>query len=48
MLKPGDRGTRKLLEHFGERLVCVRYRQDPAQESILTRISHKFLKLMLI
>lgn len=29
-LKPGDRGTRKLAEHFGDRLVCVRYRQDPA------------------
>jgi hypothetical protein len=28
-LKPGDRGTRKLTEHFGDRLVCVRYRQDP-------------------
>lgn len=29
-LKPGDRGTRKLVEHFGERLVCVRYREDAA------------------
>ena len=28
-LKPGDRGTKKLTEHFGDRLVCVRYRQDP-------------------
>lgn len=28
-LKPGDRGTKKLLEHLGERLVCVRYREDP-------------------
>jgi hypothetical protein len=29
-LKPGDRGTRKLLARFGERLVCVRYRYDAA------------------
>lgn len=28
-LRPGSRGTRKLTEHFGKRLVCVRYRQDP-------------------
>ena len=28
-LRPGDRGTRKLLERFGKRLVCVRYRYDP-------------------
>jgi hypothetical protein len=24
-------GTKKLLEHFGERLVCVRYRYDPVR-----------------
>ncbi|WFB37323.1 hypothetical protein P3T73_06055 [Kiritimatiellota bacterium B12222] len=28
-LKPGDRGSKKLTEHFGDRLICVRYRQDP-------------------
>ena len=28
-LKPGERGTRKLTEHFEERLVCGRYRKDP-------------------
>jgi hypothetical protein len=28
-LKPGDRGTRKLVARFGKRLVCVRYRYDP-------------------
>lgn len=28
-LKPGDRGTRKLVERFGKRLVRVRYRYDP-------------------
>ncbi len=27
-LRPGDRGTRKLSERFGKRLVCVRYRYD--------------------
>jgi len=27
-LKPGQRGTKKLLTEYGERLVCVRYRYD--------------------
>jgi hypothetical protein len=27
-LKPGRKGTRKLVREFGERLVCVRYRYD--------------------
>ena len=27
-LRPGDRGMRKLVERFGKRLVCVRYRYD--------------------
>jgi hypothetical protein len=27
-LRPGDRGTRKLAERYGKRLVCVRYRYD--------------------
>ena len=26
--RPGDAGTHKLLERYGERLVCVRYRYD--------------------
>lgn len=31
-LKPGSKGTKKLVAQFGERLVCVRYRYDaPAQ-----------------
>lgn len=29
-LRPGQRGTKKLGLRFGERLVCVRYRYDPA------------------
>ncbi len=27
-LKPGQRGTKKLAEEYGEALVCVRYRYD--------------------
>lgn len=27
-LKPGQRGTKRLLAEYGERLVCVRYRYD--------------------
>jgi len=27
-LKPGQRGTKKLLDQYGEALVCVRYRYD--------------------
>ncbi|HKI44290.1 MAG TPA: hypothetical protein VKA08_03045 [Balneolales bacterium] len=27
-LKPGQRGTKKLLKKYGNRLVCVRYRYD--------------------
>jgi len=27
-LKPGQKGTRKLVELYGSRLVCVRYRHD--------------------
>jgi hypothetical protein len=28
VLKPGQRGTKKLVEVFGEHLLCVRYRYD--------------------
>ena len=30
-LKPGQKGTRQLLAQYGDRLVCVRYRYDPAR-----------------
>ncbi len=30
-LKPGQRGTKQLVEDYGDRLVCVRYRYDAAQ-----------------
>lgn len=28
-LLPGQRGTKKLVARYGDRLVCVRYRYDP-------------------
>jgi hypothetical protein len=28
--RPGQRGTQKLATHYGDRLVCVRYRYDAA------------------
>jgi hypothetical protein len=28
ILKPGHRGSKKLLAEYGERLLCVRYRYD--------------------
>ncbi|KAB7619725.1 hypothetical protein [Alkalilimnicola sp. S0819] len=31
-LRPGAPGTKRLSEHFGERLVCVRYRYDRQRE----------------
>ena len=37
-LRPGDRGTRKLLARFGPRLVCVRYRYDAASGKRLTTV----------
>jgi hypothetical protein len=29
-LKPGQNGTKKLMDKYGERLLAVRYRYDPA------------------
>jgi hypothetical protein len=29
--RPGQAGTKKLVERYGARLVCVRYRYDPDQ-----------------
>jgi len=28
-LRPGDKGTKKLVREFGQKLLCVRYRYDP-------------------
>lgn len=30
-LRPGQKGTKRLLEEYGAKLVCVRYRYDPAK-----------------
>lgn len=30
--RPGVKGTRKLVEQHGDRLICVRYRHHPAQD----------------
>ena len=30
--RPGDRGTKKLVAQYGDRLVCVRYRYDEARK----------------
>ncbi len=40
-LRPGDKGTRQLVQKYGERLVCVRYRYDPK-----TRIRYKTVELI--
>lgn len=37
-LAPGARGTRRYLEKYAERLICVRYRKDPARQRRLTTI----------
>ena len=37
-LRPGDRGTRRLTERFGKRLVCVRYRYDAASGRRFTTV----------
>jgi hypothetical protein len=31
-LNPGQRGTKKLVSQYGDRLVCVRYRYDAQQK----------------
>jgi hypothetical protein len=31
-LKPGEKGTKRLVDQFGDRLVCVRYRYDEEQK----------------
>jgi hypothetical protein len=32
-LKPGQNGTKRLLEQYGERLLCVRYRYDETRKA---------------
>jgi hypothetical protein len=40
-LKPGQKGTKKLAEEYGDALVCVRYRYDEAK-----RVRHKTIELI--
>jgi hypothetical protein len=40
-LRPGDRGTKKLMAEYGEKLVCVRYRYDEEKG-----IRHKTVELV--
>jgi hypothetical protein len=40
-LRPGDRGTKKLVQEFGQKLLCVRYRYDPVR-----RMRHKTVELV--
>jgi hypothetical protein len=37
-LKPGEPGTRKLADRFGDKLVCVRYRVDAARQRRFTTV----------
>jgi hypothetical protein len=37
-LRPGQKGTKKLVERFGDRLVCVRYRYDPEKRRRVTTV----------
>ena len=37
-IKPGKRGTRKLLEKYGDRLLCVRYHYDMIVNERITTV----------
>jgi hypothetical protein len=37
-MKPGEPGTKRLLAHYGEQLVCVRYRHDKQHRRRLTTV----------
>jgi hypothetical protein len=41
-LKPGKRGTRRLVQTYGDRLVCVRYRYDE-----VSGMRHKTVELII-
>lgn len=38
ILKPGQRGTKRLTEKYGDTLVCVRFRYDPVTKKRLKTI----------
>lgn len=40
-VRPGDKGTKKLVQEFGQKLLCVRYRYDPVR-----RMRHKTVELV--
>ena len=37
-LKPGQKGTKRLLAQYGDRLICVRYRYDPNRKKRLKTV----------
>jgi len=37
-LKPGQKGTKRLVDKYGERLLCVRYRYDEASSKRYTTV----------
>ena len=37
-MKPGEPGTKRLLAHYGEQLICVRYRHDKPNQRRLTTV----------
>ena len=37
-LRPGQRGTHRYAERFGDQLVCVRYRYDDARQERVTTV----------
>jgi hypothetical protein len=41
-LQPGDKGTKRLVEKFGDQLLCVRYRYDPEE-----RVRYKTVELVI-
>ena len=38
IVKPGQPGTKKLLEQFGDNLICVRYRYDEENQKMLKTV----------
>jgi hypothetical protein len=37
-LKPGQKGTKRLTDKYGERLVCVRYKYDATSKKRFTTV----------
>ncbi len=48
-LKPGQNETKHLVEHYGDQLLCVRYRYDKVKRKrYKTALTHEFLSNRLI